>query len=112
MQRFAEKHCIFSFSKDNEGRLKVIAQLQDEVGGAGVDDELLRGADGGTVEVIGVAEFGGELKTGRDGGACQQHEAHATTVVHGEREIVAHLALVEVETTIVVVGVEEGSGAA
>ena len=92
--------------------LEAVVKLQREVGGAGVGNLLLARTDDSTVEVVGVAQFGSEMELGRDGGACQQHEVHALAVVHGKREVVAHLALVEIKPAVVVVGAKERSSGA
>ena len=78
--------------------LKPIGELQVEVGHGGVIDELFVRADGGAVEVVGDAQFGGEGEVIDE--ACASHEpvADAFAVEHGEGELIEGCPFVEVES--------------
>ena len=86
--------------------LKPIGELQVEVGHGGVIDELFVRADGGAVEVVGDAQFGGEGEVIDE--ACASHEpvADAFAVEHGEGELIEGCPFVEVESWVIAVGVE------
>ena len=86
--------------------LELPPQLQVKVGGVRLGYLLLTSANDGAVEVVGVAQFGRQLQLLRHSGLDEKGGTDALSIEHGEGEVVLHLALVDIDTTIVVACME------